>query len=90
MTCLCNPEKYQVSNFLNNKHGDKYHIINTSERATYDAQRYFGGRVTNYHWPDHHGPPFAFLYTIAKQSYEWLKGKSKLCCLPLNSIFRNL
>ena len=27
----------QVANFLNSKHGEKYHIINTSERATYDA-----------------------------------------------------
>ena len=27
----------QVANFLNQKHGEKYHIINTSERATYDA-----------------------------------------------------
>ena len=27
----------QVANFLNSKHGKKYHIINTSERATYDA-----------------------------------------------------
>ena len=27
----------QVANFLNKKHGEKYHIINTSERATYDA-----------------------------------------------------
>ena len=72
--------------FLNGKHGDKYYIINTSERATYDGDRYFGGRVTNYHWPDHHGPPFAFLYQIAKQGYDWLRGKftiklSHLSCL---------
>ena len=60
---------------MNKKHGDKYFIINTSERATYDAERYFGNRVTNYHWPDHHGPPFAFLYQIAQQGYQYLKGK---------------
>ena len=66
----------QVSSFLNLKHGDKYYIINTSERATYDGGRYFGGRVTNYHWPDHHGPPFSFIYRIAQQAYNWLKGKS--------------
>ena len=65
-----------MSEFLRRKHGNKYYIINTSERQTYDADRYFGGRVTNYHWPDHHGPPFAFLYTIARQGYNWLKGKS--------------
>jgi len=52
----------KVASFLNGKHGDKYWLINTSERATYDADRYFGGRVTSYHWPDHHGPPFAFLF----------------------------
>ena len=63
----------KVAAFLDNKHGNKYYILNTSERATYDAERYFGGRVTNYHWPDHHGPPFAFLYQIAKEGYDWLK-----------------
>lgn len=60
---------------MNEKHGNKYYIINTSERATYDGARYFGNRVTSYHWPDHHGPPFAFLYQIAQQGYHWLKGK---------------
>lgn len=72
---------FQVSEFLRRNHGDKFHIINTSERATYDSARYFGGRVTNYHWPDHHGPPFAFLYQIAKQGYDYLKGKSLGCNL---------
>ena len=64
-----------MAEFLNSKHGNKYFIINTSERATYDADRYFGGRVTNYHWPDHHGPPFNFLYKIVQQGYNFLKGK---------------
>ena len=62
-----------MANFLNGKHGNKYFIINTSERATYDKAKYFGDRVTEYHWPDHHGPPFKFLYEIADQSYKWLK-----------------
>jgi len=52
----------KVAAFLNQKHGNKYWIINTSERATYDGDRYFGGRVTSYHWPDHHGPPFDYLF----------------------------
>lgn len=30
-----------VSAYLNKKHPDKYLIINTSERNTYDAKRYF-------------------------------------------------
>lgn len=55
----------QVAAFLNRNHKDKYLIINTSERATYDKQKYFGGRVTDYHWPDHHGPPFNFIFQIA-------------------------
>lgn len=58
---------------MSEKHGDKYWIINTSERATYDKAKYFGGRVTDFHWPDHHGPPFTFLFKIAKLSYDWLK-----------------
>jgi len=48
----------RVSQFLNQQHKDKYWIINTSERATYDKAKYFGNRVTEYHWPDHQGPPF--------------------------------
>jgi len=64
-----------VSNFLNERHGVNYLIINTSERATYDKDRYFGGRVLEFHWPDHHGPPFNFLYQICKKAWEWLKGK---------------
>ena len=52
-------------------------MINTSERYTYDGDRYFGGRVTSYHWPDHHGPPFDYLFQIAQQGYNWLKGKQK-------------
>lgn len=63
----------KVAAFLNGKHGNKYYIINTSERATYDKAKYFGDRVTEYHWPDHHGPPFMFLYAIADQGYRWLK-----------------
>lgn len=72
-----------MSEFLRRRHGNKYYIINTSERQTYDADRYFGGRVTNYHWPDHHGPPFAFLYTIARQGYNWLKGKHSANCASI-------
>jgi hypothetical protein len=50
-------------------------IINVSERATYDKDRYFGGRVIEFHWPDHHGPPFVYLFEIAKKAQEWLKSK---------------
>lgn len=63
----------KVADFLNQKHGDHYWIINTSERATYDKKKYFGGRCTDYHWPDHHGPPFNFIFRIAQQSLEWIR-----------------
>lgn len=65
----------KVSAFLNERHGQKYWIINTSERYTYNGAKYFGGRVTSYHWPDHHGPPFNVIFQIAKQTYEWIKCK---------------
>ena len=64
----------QVAEFLNKEHGDKYWIINTSERATYNTDL-FGGRVTAYHWPDHHAPPLNYLFQIAKQAYDWLMRK---------------
>jgi phosphatidylinositol-3,4,5-trisphosphate 3-phosphatase/dual-specificity protein phosphatase PTEN len=51
----------RVADFLNERHGNKYWIINTSERATYDKRK-FGGRCTDYHWPDHHGPPFNYIF----------------------------
>jgi hypothetical protein len=63
----------KVSEFLNSKHGDKYWIINTAERATYDKEKYFGNRVTEYHWPDHHGPPFHYCFKIAHEMNTWLK-----------------
>lgn len=60
---------------MNKNHGAKYWIINTSERATYNKQK-FGNRVTDYHWPDHHGPPFNYMYRIAQLTIEWIRGKS--------------
>lgn len=62
----------QVAGFLSLNHGDKYWVINTSERATYDKSK-FGNRVTDYHWPDHHGPPFNYIYCIAEQALKWIK-----------------
>jgi phosphatidylinositol-3,4,5-trisphosphate 3-phosphatase/dual-specificity protein phosphatase PTEN len=67
----------QVSAYLNERHGDKYWIINTSERYTYDGQRYFGNRVSNYHWPDHHGPPFNYIYKICQEAFFWIQSKYK-------------
>ena len=48
--------------FVHEKHGEKYHIINVSERQIYDAEQYFGGRVTAFLWPDHTAPPLVFLF----------------------------
>lgn len=52
----------RVAAFLDKKHGQKYWLINVSERATYDKAKYFGNRATEYHWPDHHGPPFLYIF----------------------------
>jgi len=53
-----------VKKFMDEHHGKHLWIINTSER-TYDKSK-FNNQVTDYHWPDHHGPPFHFLFIIAK------------------------
>jgi protein-tyrosine phosphatase len=76
----------KVSAFFNEKYDKKYWIINVSERATYDKQRYFQGRVTDYHWPDHHGPPFTFLFGIAEQAYKWIiSDKQNVVVIHCNS-----
>lgn len=62
-----------VAGFLNERHKDKYWVINCSERATYDRSK-FGNRVTEYHWPDHHAPPFDYLFTMVKQANDYLRG----------------
>ena len=53
-----------VQKFLDERHFEKYWIINVSERASYDKSK-FGFRVSDYHWPDHHGPPFNYIFKIA-------------------------
>ena len=63
-----------MSKFLKEKHGDKYWLINTSERATYDKETYFNNQASEYHWPDHHGPPFHYCFQIAKECYRFLQG----------------
>ena len=62
----------EVSRFFNTKHAGKYWIFNVAERATYDKQEFFEGRVTDYAWPDHHAPPLHFLFQIAQQASQWL------------------
>ena len=61
-----------VAGFLNERHKNKYWVINCSERATYDKGK-FGNRVTEYHWPDHHAPPFDYLFAMAKQANDYLR-----------------
>jgi protein-tyrosine phosphatase len=63
----------KVAEFLNKRHGEKYWLINTAERATYDKKKHFGNRATEYHWPDHHGPPFHYCFKIAEEMNNWLK-----------------
>ena len=63
----------KVSKFLNMRFANHYHVLNVSERATYDKQKYFEGRVTDFNWVDSNAPRFNQLYKIAKLAYNWLK-----------------
>lgn len=47
-----------VANFLQDRHGDNYRVVNTSSR-TYDYSK-FGDRVVDVEWPNHH--PCRFYY----------------------------
>ena len=60
-----------VVRFLEEKHGKKYWIFNTSER-TYDKSP-FHGQVSDYNWPDHHAPPMHFLFEMAKEMLQFLR-----------------
>jgi hypothetical protein len=41
-----------VSQYLNEVHTDKYWIINAADALTYDKQKFFNGRVSDFHWKD--------------------------------------
>ena len=66
---------FQVSKFLNDRYAGRYHIINVSERATYDKVKYFEGRVTHFKWNDSHAPPFSLLFDVCRLAEEWITSK---------------
>ena len=59
-----------VKRFLDERHGDKYHVYNVSE-TPYEKER-FDGRVTDYNWHDHHAPPFTYLPELTHKMSDWL------------------
>lgn len=63
-----------MANYLKQNHGDKYWVLNVSERLTYNPS-VFGNRVTSYHWPDHWAPPILYLFQICEQAVQWLQSK---------------
>ena len=65
-----------MSRFLNERHKGKYKVFNVAERATYDKDEFFEGRVSDYLWPDHHAPLFKFLVQIAEEARQWLTAAS--------------
>ena len=62
---------------MNDRYAGRYHIINVSERATYDKVKYFEGRVTHFKWNDSHAPPFSLLFDVCRLASEWITSKLK-------------
>lgn len=84
-----------VASFLRARHGDRYLLLNLSERV-YDEST-FDHRVMNVGFPDHHPPPADLLWTIVLSLDRWLcadphnivvvhcqagKVRTGMCCLP--------
>ena len=65
----------RVQRFFDMHYGEHAWIINTSERK-YDVTK-FRSQVTDYHWLDHHGPPFHYLFHMVQEMYDWLKKDPK-------------
>ena len=45
-------------------------VVNVSE-SRYDPAT-FHGRLIQFNWPDHHGPPVRYLMPLAKEMSEWM------------------
>lgn len=65
----------QVAAYLDHKHGDHYMIFNLSERL-YNFEL-FHGRVIDYGWPDHHGPPLQVLVDVVSNIDRWIRSDPK-------------
>jgi protein-tyrosine phosphatase len=65
----------QVAAYLDYKHQDHYMIFNLSERNyNFDL---FHGRVIDYGWPDHHGPPLQVLIDVVSNMDRWIRSHPK-------------
>ena len=60
----------QVRDYFDETYGDNYMVVNVSE-TPYDAE-VFHGRVIQYNWPDHHGPPLYYMLPLVKKMSEHL------------------
>lgn len=65
----------QVAAYLDHKHQDHYMIFNLSER-NYNFEL-FHGRVIDYGWPDHHGPPLQVLIDVVSNIDRWVRSDPK-------------
>jgi hypothetical protein len=68
----------EVASFLQRRHGDRYFVLNLSERE-YDASA-FHHRVLELGFPDHHSPPLPLCWTLCLTMHSWL------CADPLNVV----
>ena len=60
-----------VSNFIEQNHGDKFWIYNLSGRV-YDKKP-FKGRVNDYDWEDHHSPTMYLLAEACQNIFKFLE-----------------
>lgn len=71
-------ELSEVSKFLNEHHGDKYKVINLSQKAytysKFNKKVGSGEQVTEYEWVDHHSPYLPVMFEACEEMHRWLRG----------------
>ncbi|MCQ2819908.1 MAG: hypothetical protein MJ252_21800 [archaeon] len=60
----------EVSEFIKEKHGTNFRVINLANRK-YDYSK-FNNQVDEYEWIDHHAPPIGILFQICAKIYQFL------------------
>jgi phosphatidylinositol-3,4,5-trisphosphate 3-phosphatase and dual-specificity protein phosphatase PTEN len=62
-------------NFLQNKHGKNFLVLNMSGR-TYDTAKFTeaGSGVVSFPWEDHHSPALNVLFEACQKMHDFLKG----------------
>ncbi|CAD8159718.1 unnamed protein product [Paramecium octaurelia] len=73
-SCYRNPID-KVVQFLENRHGNNYLIMNLSSR-TYDYSK-FKNQVKNYQWNNHHAPQLHLLFNMCKSMQEFFNQKQE-------------